>query len=104
MGRSLDMAAEPPAPKLLAMRRDGPATVAVVDDDEKTRDALDGLLRSSGYLVETYPSSQAFMDEFSSNTAECLVLDVWLPGQSGLDVQADLKAAGADLPIVFISG
>lgn len=94
----------PPTPKPAAPRSDGPAIVAVVEDDENTRHALDGLLRSSGFLVETYPSSQDFMGSGRAPHAECLILDIWLPGRSGLEFQADLKGAGMDVPIVFISG
>jgi DNA-binding response OmpR family regulator len=82
----------------------GAPLVAVIDDDDDTREALDGLLRSSGLQVECYPSAQAFLDAGRSAMTECLVLDVWLPGRSGLDFQSDLAREGLCVPIIFISG
>ena len=82
----------------------GSSIVAVIDDDDDTREALDGLIRSSGLQVESYPSAQAFLDAGRSSSTACLVLDVWLPGRSGLDFQSDMARAGLCLPIIFISG
>jgi DNA-binding response OmpR family regulator len=85
-------------------KRAEPPVIAVVEDDENTREALEGLLRSWGYVVETYPETKAMMEAGRADQVECLVLDVWLPGQSGLDFQAALKEHGFNVPIVFISG
>jgi len=78
--------------------------VYVVDDDESVRRALSRLLRSAGLNVETFPSAQAFLGRELPDRTACLVLDVRLPGLSGLDLQAALKQAGRAMPIVFISG
>ena len=78
--------------------------VYVVDDDESVRRALSRLLRSAGLNVETFPSAQAFLSRELPDRTACLVLDVRLPGLSGLDLQAALKQAGRAMPIVFISG
>ena len=91
----------PPVPQPV---RDGAPLVAVVEDDENTREALDGLLRSCGFIAETYPDTRSLIATGRADQVECLVLDVWLPGQSGLDFQASLKDSGIDVPIVFISG
>jgi FixJ family two-component response regulator len=78
--------------------------VYVVDDDESVRRSLSRLLRSAGLNVETFPSAQAFLSRELPDRTACLVLDVRLPGLSGLDLQAALKQAGHAMPIVFISG
>jgi len=78
--------------------------VYVVDDDESVRRSLSRLLRSAGLNVETFPSAQAFLSRELPDRTACLVLDVRLPGLSGLDLQAALKQAGRAMPIVFISG
>ena len=78
--------------------------VVVIDDDRDTREALDGLLRSANLRVASFPSVQAFLDSPRPSPLGCLVLDVWLPGRSGLEFQADLAKAGAGVPVIFISG
>jgi len=78
--------------------------VIVVDDDVSVRRGLERLLRSVGYEVELFASSRAFIERGEYERADCLVLDVRMPGPSGLDVQHLLVSAGHDLPIVFITG
>jgi DNA-binding response OmpR family regulator len=78
--------------------------IAVIDDDEATREALHGLLRSVGWRVETFASVHAFLNTVPRCTPQCLILDVWMPGRSGLDFQADLASVGLDVPVIFISG
>jgi len=78
--------------------------VIVVDDDASVRRSLDRLLRSAGYTVETFTSARAFLDRGDYEAADCLVLDVRMPGQSGLDLQSFLGKAGYDVPILFITG
>jgi len=78
--------------------------VIVVDDDMSVRRGLERLLRSVGYEVELFASSRAFIERGEYERADCLVLDVRMPGPSGLDVQHLLVSAGHDLPIVFITG
>ena len=85
-------------------RDPGPdAIVYVVDDDPSVRRALARLIRSVGLAVETFPNAQAFLDFTPHDQPACLVLDVRLPGPSGLDLQSTLREAGRLLPIVFIT-
>jgi FixJ family two-component response regulator len=79
-------------------------TVAVVDDDSSVRRGVARLLRASGYAVETFSSAAEFLERRSSLRAGCLVLDVSMPGETGLDLHDALRAAGDDTPVVFISG
>ena len=76
----------------------------VIDDDASVRRGLERLLRSAGYAVETFASARAFLDRGDYARASCLVLDVRMPGQSGLDLQNVLVTAGYDIPILFITG
>lgn len=78
--------------------------VYVIDDDASMRTSLESLLTSVGHQVETFASVQEFMDSSRAEAPSCLVLDVRLPGRSGLELQRDLSSAGASLPIVFITG
>jgi len=78
--------------------------VLVVDDDTSLRGAVSSLLRSVGLRVETFGSAAAFLDANLPPAAGCLILDIRLPGQSGLDLQADLVREDIRIPIIFISG
>jgi FixJ family two-component response regulator len=78
-------------------------TVAVIDDDASVRRALGRLLRSAGLTVETFATAEAFL-RAGARPPACLVLDVRLPGLSGLELQARLAAEGRRIPIVFITG
>ena len=78
--------------------------VFVIDDDPSVRDALAGLLRSVGLAAQSFESTQEFLQSARPDAPGCLVLDVRLPGRSGLDFQRDMAASGIDLPIVFITG
>jgi FixJ family two-component response regulator len=78
--------------------------VFVIDDDPSVREALDSLLRSVAIKVELFESTQEFLDAVRADTPACLVLDVRLPGRSGLDFQHDLADLGIHLPIIFITG
>ena len=80
------------------------AIVFVVDDDESVREALDSLLRSTGLRVNTFASAQEFLQSEKPDCASCLVLDVRMPGLSGLDLQREMAGAGIHLPIIFITG
>jgi FixJ family two-component response regulator len=80
------------------------STVFVVDDDESIREALEGLIRSVGLSVETFASAPEFLQSRGSDVPGCLVLDVRLPGLSGLDLQNELANANIDIPIIFITG
>jgi FixJ family two-component response regulator len=80
------------------------AVVFVVDDDPSVRDALSNLIRSIGLQAQTFDSGRAFLSYERPDVAACLVLDVRLPGASGLDLQRELAAAGQQIPIIFITG
>jgi len=79
-------------------------TIIVVDDDPGIRESLHGLLRSVGLQVKALASVPEFLKEGRPEGPACLVLDVRLPGRSGLDFQRDLSAANVHLPIIFITG
>ena len=78
--------------------------VYVVDDDEGIRKSLESLLRSVGLSVQTFASAQEFLGAQRKAAPGCLVLDVRLPGLSGLDLQSELARAEIQTPIVFITG
>jgi FixJ family two-component response regulator len=78
--------------------------VFIIDDDPSIREALDGLLRSVGLQVQSFGSAQEFLRARLPDTPACLVLDVRLPGPSGLDFQHELAASNSPLPIIFITG
>lgn len=80
------------------------ATVFVVDDDASMRRSLDTLLRSVGLDVHLFSSAQEFMQAERPDALGCLVLDVRLPGMSGLAFQQELAKAGIALPVIFITG
>jgi len=82
-----------------------PPIVFVVDDDDGVRRALTRLIRSAGYCVEGFGSASEFLAALPhTRRTACLVLDVQLPGLNGLDLQRELNAASALLPIIFITG
>jgi FixJ family two-component response regulator len=83
---------------------DAQSTVFVVDDDRPLREALRGLLRSVGLRAEVFASAADFLKLKLPDTPACLVLDVRLPGVSGLDFQAELTKADIRIPIIFITG
>jgi RNA polymerase sigma factor (sigma-70 family) len=79
-------------------------TVFVVDDDPSMRKALERLCRSAGLKVKTFASAREFLDRGAPDGPACLVLDVRMPGLSGLDLQAEIAARNIQTPIVFITG
>ncbi len=78
--------------------------VFVIDDDPSMRDAIESLIRSVGMHVRTFASAQEFMGSTRPDAPACLVLDVRMPGLSGLDLQRELLSAGIRIPIIFITG
>jgi len=80
------------------------ATVLVVDDDPSVREAIEGIVKSVGLQVRSFDSTQAFLQPDLPQGPSCLVLDVRLPGLSGLDFQNALAKADIPIPIVFITG
>jgi len=79
-------------------------TVFLVDDDEALRRALNRLLSSCGFRVLAFGSAEEFLAEYDPEQNGCLLLDMRMPGRSGLDLQGELERVGADLPIVFLTG
>src|SRR5438876_970877 len=80
------------------------ALVFIVDDDRDTRESLKNLIRSAGLSAQTFSSAQEFLAAERPKAPGCLVLDVQLPGLSGLDLQQELAKAGVKIPIIFITG
>ena len=78
--------------------------VFVIDDDESIREALNSLIRSVGLNVATFASAQEFLQSPRPDVPACLILDVRMPGLSGLDLQRDLAEANIHIPIIFITG
>jgi FixJ family two-component response regulator len=87
--------AAPPSP---------PPLVAVVDDDASVRESARRLIRSFGYRAEAFASGQEFLDVVATLPVACILLDVRMPGMSGLDVQEQLADRGLRIPIVFLTG
>jgi FixJ family two-component response regulator len=83
---------------------DKPPIVVIVDDDEGVRMGLLDLMESVGLGARTYPAVHDFLKDGLPDAPSCLVLDVRLPGQSGLELQQRLISAGVDVPIIFITG
>lgn len=79
-------------------------TVFIVDDDTAVRDALKFLLRSVGHPVEAFASAQDFLDAYRDDRPGCLVLDIRMPGMSGLELQEKLVERRSIVPIIFITG
>ena len=75
-----------------------------MDDDPSVREGLSSLIRSAGLQVETFASAQEFLAHPGAETPSCLVLDLQLPGLSGLDLQKRMAEAGVQIPIVFLTG
>lgn len=80
------------------------STVFVVDDDEGVRNSLRFLLRSVGLQTQTLASANEFLDSYKPSQPGCLVLDVRMPGMSGLELQQQLNLRGAVIPVIFITG
>jgi FixJ family two-component response regulator len=81
----------------------GASLISVVDDDESVRDSTRTLLRSVGFKVSTFESSELFLESGALGDTECLILDMRMPGMGGLELQRRLKASDARVPIIFIT-
>jgi len=77
--------------------------VAIVDDDELMRGALQGLLREAGLPARAFASAEEFLDSDAQHLSSCLIADIRMPGMSGLDLQARLNAEQSRIPIVFMT-
>jgi len=80
------------------------AVIAIVDDDPSVREGVESLIRSSGWRVETFASAQEFLARPHTEAPNCLILDLQLPGLSGLDLQKRIAEVGLEIPIVFHTG
>jgi FixJ family two-component response regulator len=78
--------------------------LSVVDDDEMLRESLPDLLREFGFAARAFSSGQEFLSSNYLRETRCLILDVAMPGMSGLEVQEELKRRGQAIPIIFITG
>ena len=77
--------------------------VAIVDDDESVLRSLQDLIESDGLTALGFGSAEQFLDSVAQNKAACLIVDIRMPGMSGLELQAKLKAEGCQIPIIFIT-
>jgi FixJ family two-component response regulator len=84
--------------------RQSDAIIAIVDDDASVREGLQSLIRSAGWRVETFVSAQDFLGRLGAQAPSCLILDLRLPGLSGLDLQKRMAEVGLEIPIVFLTG
>lgn len=82
---------------------DANARISIVDDDVLVRRALGRFCELSGYAVELFESAEEFLEAKNADETDCLILDVHLPGRSGLQLQQELQAAGKRVPIVFVT-
>jgi FixJ family two-component response regulator len=80
------------------------AVIAIVDDDPSVRRGIERLIRSAGWDAETFASAQEFLSRDRAERPSCLVLDLQLPGLSGLDLQKRMAEFGLEIPIVFLTG
>jgi FixJ family two-component response regulator len=80
------------------------AVIAIVDDDASVREGLQSLIRSAGWRVETFVSAQEFLGRLGAQAPSCVILDLQLPGPSGLDLQKQMAEVGLEIPIVFLTG
>ncbi|TAM82418.1 MAG: response regulator transcription factor [Candidimonas sp.] len=83
---------------------DSPSTIFIVDDDEAVRDSLRWLLEANGYRVRSFDRAEEFLSAYDAEQVGVLIADVRMPGMSGLELQEELIARKAPLPVVFITG
>ena len=79
-------------------------TVYIIDDEQDVRDALQMLLKSIGLTVETFSSAVDFLDQYQMEWPGCILVDIRMPGMSGMELQKKLNAMGAPIPVIVISG
>ena len=80
-----------------------PPMISIIDDDESVREALWGLVRSVGYTVSTFASAEEFVNSDQLSKADCLILDVAMPGMGGIELQRRLVADHSPVPVIFIT-
>ena len=79
------------------------AVVSIVDDDESVRAAMSSLVRSLGYEALVFASAEAFLASPRLGDTSCLIVDIQMPGMSGLDLQAELQTRRSTIPVIFIT-
>ena len=77
--------------------------ISVVDDDVSIRDSTRTLLRSAGYEVATFESGESFLESDALPETRCLILDILMPGMTGLELQRHLNVSNSDLPVIFVT-
>jgi FixJ family two-component response regulator len=77
--------------------------VAIVDDDKSVQDALQDLMEAVGFSAHCFGSAEEFLESGTQHKAACLIADIHMPGMSGLELQAKLKAQNCNIPIIFIT-
>jgi FixJ family two-component response regulator len=77
--------------------------ISVVDDDHSVRESLARLIRSVGFAVQVFGSAEEFLSAAPGRDADCLILDIRMPGMNGLELQRELSASDPDLPVIFIT-
>jgi len=80
-----------------------PPLISVVDDNDAVRESLKGLIRSVGFAIEVFPSAAKFLNSDHLDDTHCLILDVRMPGMSGLELQRRLVKSNRNIPIIFIT-
>jgi FixJ family two-component response regulator len=77
--------------------------IAIVDDDAPLREALSSVMKAAGFLTGTFGSAEEFLDSGNQNDTACLILDVRLPGISGIELQRRLQDAKSQIPVIFVT-
>lgn len=77
--------------------------IAIVEDDEPLRQAFESILKASGYAVDKFPTAEAFLEFPERQNTNCLILDVRLPGMSGIELQRRLREMNSTIPIIFVT-
>jgi FixJ family two-component response regulator len=91
------------ADQFAKLKRKRPCVIAVIDDDESVRESVVGLIESVGHCVTYFRSAEEFLDSAEINTVACMILDVRLPGISGLELFSQMRANQRSIPTVFIT-
>ncbi|HWY47389.1 MAG TPA: response regulator [Bryobacteraceae bacterium] len=86
-----------------AKEKSPPCHISIVDDDASIREALKSLMRSVRFNVDAFASAEEFLASQRVDDTACLILDVYLPGMNGFELQTRLKTEGRDIPIIFIT-
>ena len=78
--------------------------LCIVDDDESVRESLPDLIKEFGFAARAFSSAEEFLSSRSVDETQCLILDIAMPGMSGLELREELKRRGREIPIIFITG